>query len=107
MPTLDDYHVQADWLFQGVRSGSDGARWRFKWEHPRFRGRPVDAVDPETLTLADAQMVVARQDGFLGWPELVAFMQAAALDPGVARFERCRLRIVDHTRRHHDGDEEI
>jgi ribosomal protein L13E len=52
---LEEYQRQADALFQALRSGADEARWRFKWEHPRFRGKSVGEVDAATLDLADAQ----------------------------------------------------
>jgi ankyrin repeat protein len=74
-------------LFQALQSGADETRWRFKWEHPRFRGKPVDDVDPATLVLSDAQLVIARQDGFERWDDLVAFTEIVERDGGGARFE--------------------
>jgi len=58
---LEEYQRQADALFQALRSGADEARWRFKWEHPRFRGKSVGEVDAATLDLADAQRLDSPQ----------------------------------------------
>ena len=74
-------------MFDALKSGGDDARWRFKWEHPRFRGKPVAEVDPATLGLADAQLVVARQHGFEHWTDVIAFAEAVTRDSDVARFE--------------------
>ena len=119
--TLDEYQRQAQALFDAVKSGSDDARWRFKWEHPRFRGKPVADVDAASLGLGDAQLVVARQYGLEQWTNVAAFAEAVRRDGDVARFEAAveavisgdlpalRSMLRDHpglararsTRRHH------
>ena len=80
---LDGYRAEAEALLAAARAGDDAARWRFKWEHPRYRGEMVSAVDPSGLELADAQLVVARVYAFDGWAELAAF----AGDTGPKPFE--------------------
>src|SRR5687768_742976 len=87
LASLDEYHRQAEALFDALRSGDQDAHWTFKWEHPRFRGQTVDAVKAAELNLADAQLVVARQYGFEDWPHLVMFTQALKAAAAVARFE--------------------
>ena len=52
--TLKEHQEQADVLFEAVNSRDEGAEWRFKWMHPRFRGKPVAAVRAAALNLADA-----------------------------------------------------
>ena len=118
---LDGYQRQADALFDALQSGSGDARWRFKWEHPRFRGKSVAEVDPAMLGSSDAQLVIAHQHGFETWADVVAFTEAVTRDGAVARFEAAveavisgdltalRSMLRDHpdlararsTRRHH------
>ncbi len=84
---LDDYQRNADALFNALKSGDENVLWRFKWEHPRFRGKSVDDVKAATLDLSDAQWVLAHEYGFDTWADLAAFTDAAHHDPAVARFE--------------------
>src|SRR5437879_13810982 len=74
--TLERYQHQAEALLDDLKAGDEGAQWRFKWEHPRFRGRPVAEVRAAALDLADAQVVVAHQYAFETWADLVAFTGA-------------------------------
>lgn len=85
--TLDQYQQQADALFAALTSGDDRAAWRFKWEHPRFRGKVVDDVRAATLDMSDARTVIAREYSFEGWSELAEFTRAVANDEDVLRFE--------------------
>jgi len=118
---LADYERQADALLAALGSGDDEARWRFKWEHPRFRGKHVSTVDPAALARDDARLVVALTYHFVTWTDLAAFTDAVHHDPAVARFEaaveavitgdlgRLRALLREHpelvrarsTRRHH------
>jgi ankyrin repeat protein len=91
---LADYRHQAEALFAALRSGDDAAAWRFKWEHPRFRGKPVDAVRTATLEAADAQQVIAREHAFERWDDLEAFTVAIREDALAARFERAVEAVV-------------
>lgn len=91
--TADDYTAEAEELFKAFTSGDDAAAWRYKWEHPRFKGKTiVDVNDARpSLDFSDAQMVVARQYSFNTWDELIAF----ANDLTVARFEEAVDAVVD------------
>jgi hypothetical protein len=118
---LDEYQRQAEALLEAVRSGSGDARLRFKWEHPRYRDKPLGDVDAATLDRVDAQLVIAHQHGFAAWADVVTFTEAVKRDGAVARFEAAvdavtsgdltalRSMLRDHpdlararsTRRHH------
>ncbi len=91
---LEACRSEAETMWRDVKSGSEEASWRFKWEHPRFRGRPVSEVDPASLELDDARLVVARQHGFQEWEDLVAFTGRLQRDAGVARFEAAVEAVV-------------
>jgi ankyrin repeat protein len=108
-------------LLDALHGGEGAAAQCFKWEHPRYRDQPLSAVEPATLGLDDARVVVAHQHAFERWEDLAAFTDAARRDGPVERFERAveavvsgdvstlRLLLREHpelararsTRRHH------
>ena len=92
--SLEDYQRQADALLAAVKSANDEARWRFKWEHPRFHGKSVSEVDAATLDLSDAQIVIAHQYGFQTWADLVAFTEAVRRDLAIGQFEAAVEAVV-------------
>ena len=61
-PNLDQYKKQAKELFKAIRSGDRDALDRLHGFHPRSK-----KAEPTTLTLADAQLVIAREHGFDSW----------------------------------------
>lgn len=95
MSERDPEHEAAT-LFAALQEGDREAAWRFKWEHPRFKGKGIDDVRAaqSELTLDDARMVVAQQHSFDSWPELTAFLRAVVDDPRVAEFEQAVDAVV-------------
>jgi ankyrin repeat protein len=85
--SLEEYQKQAQALFDALKAGDEAAAWRFKWLHPRFRGKPVTDVRAATLELADAQQVVAHEYSFQTWAELAAFTEMIKQDGPVTLFE--------------------
>ncbi len=85
--TLDEYQQEAEALLAALKSGDEAAEWRFKWEHPRFRGRSVADVRAAELDLDDARVVVAHGYSFDDWEDLVAYVHAVGHDDSVALFE--------------------
>jgi hypothetical protein len=92
--TLEEYQQQAQALFEALQSQDQAAEWRFKWEHPRFRGKSIDDVRAATLDVADAQLVVAREYGFDQWADMAEFAEAVRRDGPVARFEAAVEAVV-------------
>lgn len=94
--TITDYQNQADALFAALQSGDEAAAWSFKWMHPRFRGKGVEDVQAvrNELTLADAQLLVAREYFFDTWRDLGAFADLVHHDSEVIRFETAVEAIV-------------
>jgi hypothetical protein len=70
---LQEYQREAEALWDSLQPADQAALWRFKWEHPRFRGRPVGEVASTALNIGDAQAVVAREYGFEDWAGLAKF----------------------------------
>src|SRR5436305_11753272 len=118
---LEDYQKEADALFAALNSRDEAAAWRFKWLHPRFRGKSVTDVRAAALSPTDAQTVIALEHGFENWAELAAFTEAIRQPGPITRFESAveavisgdvpalRTMLRDHpelararsTRRHH------
>lgn len=92
--TVADYQREAETLFAALQSGDESAGWRFKWEHPRFRGESIQEVRDAALAITDAQMVVAREYGFEDWLHLLELAHAVASDSRVARFEAAVEAVV-------------
>ena len=94
--TVADYERQAETLLSALKSGDNEAAWRFKWEHPRFGGKTVDEVNAATpdLDLDDARLVVAQQQSFETWADLLAFVDALAKPGPVATFETAVEAVV-------------
>jgi ankyrin repeat protein len=92
--SLQDYELQARSLYQSLQAGAASARWRFKWEHPRFRGKPVTEVESDSLTLDDAQLVIAQENSFKTWPDLLAFLEAIRSVGPVRQFESAVNAVV-------------
>src|SRR5262245_33792355 len=92
--SLAEYQQQADALFTALRAGDNAAAWRFKWLHPRYRGKKVTDVEPVKLDLADAQIVVAHEYSFETWEDLVAFTEAIGRDGPMSRFEAAVEAVV-------------
>ncbi|HSL21621.1 MAG TPA: ankyrin repeat domain-containing protein [Vicinamibacterales bacterium] len=92
--TVDDYERQAETLLEALNAKEASAAWRFKWEHPRFRGRSVADVRDATLDLADARTVVAQEYAFDDWADLVAFADAVRREGPVALFETAVETVV-------------
>ena len=68
-PSLAQLKIQANELRQEHRDGRPSAAARIAAHHPRFKsGQPPEAVLASTLTLTDAQLVIAREYGFDSWP---------------------------------------
>lgn len=92
MPTFDAplaaYEADAAAALTALRAGDDTAAWRFKWNHPSFRGRHVREVRSATLTLDDARLLIAREQAFATWPDLERFAADVASGGEVPQFER-------------------
>jgi ankyrin repeat protein len=97
--SVGEHHALAERALAAFESGDAAVAWRFKWEHPRFRGRHVDEVRNARLDLDDAKLLVAQMHAFDTWDALAAFTDEATRDRRVVRFETAADAIADG---HHD-----
>jgi ankyrin repeat protein len=92
--SIEEYDEQAVMLLDALHAGDDEAAWKFKWEHPAFRGAHVSAVRDATLGIDDARLVVAAVCGFNSWDDLSLFARTAQADGEVSRFENAVEAVV-------------
>jgi ankyrin repeat protein len=78
-PHLDQLKNQAKDLLKGHKSGDAEALRRIRESHPRFAQASFEAIAAARLTLSGAQLVIAREYGFPGWPKLKAYVDSLAL----------------------------
>jgi hypothetical protein len=71
-PDLEQLRKQAKDLLKSFRSGQPDALRRFRENHPDR--------SPTSASLADAQLVLAREHGFASWPKLKEHVHAVLLD---------------------------
>jgi hypothetical protein len=75
-PNLDHLKKQAKDLLRQYRNGDAPAVARLSSNLPALSNRSPDEVRDAQLALHDAQSCIAREYGFVSWPELVAFVEA-------------------------------
>ena len=72
-PHLEQKRKLAKELLKAVKRLDGGQAARFTWNLPRFRGKSGQDVIRDSVTLADAQHVIARESGFESWPKLTEY----------------------------------
>lgn len=69
-PSLELEHKRAKTLLRQLRAGDPDALARARARHPA-----IDASRPDSIALADAQLIAARDYGFTSWPRLVRYFE--------------------------------
>jgi hypothetical protein len=92
--SLAQYQELAKVLLEAFQSGDEAAAWRFKWQHTRFRGKPIAEVCAATFNEADSQLVIARENGFGSWTDVAAFTDSVRSNGAVERFESAVAAVV-------------
>lgn len=85
-PNLDQLRTQAKDLLKSHQSGDPVATHRFRESHPR--------PEKTSFTLADAQMVIAREYGFASWPKLKEQVESILIET-VDPFELFKQAFID------------
>ncbi|MGA8532084.1 MAG: ankyrin repeat domain-containing protein [Acidobacteriaceae bacterium] len=67
-PSLEQYKKQAKELVRAIAHHDADALARLRKHHPRLKSLPES--DLQTIALADAQLVLAREHGYDSWPQL-------------------------------------
>lgn len=94
-PTLEQYRKQAKELLKACKSGDSDAIQRFKRHHPHPSKLTDSGTTSSKLTLADAQLVIAREHAFESWPKFVGHIEALTRESSpVSQFELAADAIV-------------
>ena len=72
-PNLEQYKKQAKELRRSAVAGTPGDVERIRRHHPRFGQVRSDSL--RDLSLADAQLVLAREHGYESWPEFARHIE--------------------------------
>lgn len=75
-PSLDHLKYQAKDLLKARQAQDPAAFQRLREFHPKFARLSADELKVATLSLQDAQLVVAREYGFESWPRLKQHVQS-------------------------------
>jgi ankyrin repeat protein len=71
-PNLDQYRKQAKDLLHAHRAADPAALERIRQHHPTLHNLPLDQIPSAPFTLADAQLILAREHSFESWPRFAA-----------------------------------
>ena len=77
-PSLDHLKYQARDLLNALKQGNPEAVARMREFHPKFARLSDAEIRALKLSLADAQLVIAREYGFPGWPKLKHHVEVSA-----------------------------
>ena len=79
-PDLDQYKKQAKELASQFAVGTPEVRERIGNYHPRFQKQVREAIPSASLQLSDAQLILAREHGFLTWGEFARYIRTLQED---------------------------
>jgi ankyrin repeat protein len=83
-PNLEQYKNQAKDLLHSHRAADPDALNRIKRHHPTLHKLSLTEIVSATFTLADAQLVLAREHSFESWPKFAAHIETLRLIRSVA-----------------------
>ena len=74
-PDLRQLRTQAKELKRALSDGDPEARRRVLNSHPKYAGRPAERMEGLQFSLRDAQVTIAREQGFDSWKDLVVAIE--------------------------------
>jgi ankyrin repeat protein len=81
-PDLEQLRKQAKDLLKSLKSGNPEALRRFRENHPDHSSLLEQEMQTAAVSLADAQLVLAREHGFASWPKLKDHVDAILIESG-------------------------
>jgi ankyrin repeat protein len=95
-PSLEQYRKQAKDLIKSWKLGDSEAVQRIATYHPRWRNAPVSETRNSRFTVADAQLVIAREHGFESWPKFAKHIEGLIRETSItSKFERAADAIAN------------
>lgn len=83
-PSLEQLRKQAKALLKGQQSASPESLSRIRESHPGHRSSSDAEIVNTHFTLADAQLIIAREYGFDSWGKLKSHVLSREADPAIA-----------------------
>lgn len=80
-PHLEQLKKRAKALLKELQAGTPGALTRLLEQHPQWQSVTPGSEAKSRFTLADAQLVIAREYGFESWPKLRAHVLQLEIPP--------------------------
>ena len=90
---LEQLRTQAKELLSAAQANSPEAIERFRTHHPRFRGGAA-----HSFKLTGAQLVLAREHGYVSWPKLADALRAAKMAAADAFVEAAVMGKLEQAR---------
>jgi ankyrin repeat protein len=81
-PNLEQLKKQAKDLLKSLKSGDAATIQRIRQFHPRWKQTAESDLHGASLSLSDAQLVIAREYGFTNWRGLKEHVEKLALETG-------------------------
>lgn len=75
-PSLEQLRKQAKSLLKRQQSADPAALARIRENHPQWRGLSPEQAAASSFTLAEAQLVIAREYGFASWSRLQSHVRS-------------------------------
>ena len=75
-PNLEQYKKQAKELVKAWKTGDSVTLTRIREQHPRLSASSDADLQRARFTLADAQLIIAREHGFESWPKFAAHIES-------------------------------
>lgn len=92
---LTAYADAAVEVLAALQRSDHAAAWRFKWNHPQFRGRHVTDVRAATMSLDDARLLIAQEQAFDRWTDLERYVHDVEHQGTVREFEQMVDAVVN------------
>lgn len=104
-PNLEQYKKQAKDLLHSHAQAAPAALDRIARYHPRLHNQAPGVIRTAPFRLADAQLVIAREHGFEGWPKFARHIEtlrltrevASLADPAAAFIEAACVPLHGHS----------
>jgi ankyrin repeat protein len=79
-PNLEQLRNQAKDLLKTYKSADSEALHRIRANHPDYSNAAETEIRPPNFSLSDAQLVIAREYGFVSWPRLKEHVESLLLE---------------------------
>ena len=94
-PNLEQYRKQAKEFVKAAKAGDARALALMREHHPRLTHASDDELRRTKVSLADAQLIVARRHGFESWPKFAKHIETITSDSSSRVWTRAEDALVN------------